>query len=166
MFGRRFVDVYLNDHRAGATAGLALARRCLHNNEGSRVGAALRDITTEIEDDAETLDEIASFLSVKPDPVKRLFARVGELMSRAKLNGRLTRYSPLSRLLELEALMAGTEAKRQLWLSLDAGPVGESLAAFDLQRLVKRAADQHARLAVHHDLAAAEALVLIGRNAS
>jgi hypothetical protein len=164
MFHRRFVDVYLNDHRAGATAGLALARRCLHNNEGSRLGATLRDIASEIEDDALTLDEIANFLSVKPDPVKRVFARAGELLSRAKLNGQLTGYSPLSRLLELETLMAGIETKRQLWLSLDASEIGVSLAAFDLPGLAKRAADQHVRLAVHHDGAAAEALVLEARN--
>ena len=56
--------------------------------------------------------------------------------------------------------MGAVATKRQLWLSLDASEVGESLAAFDLKGLAKQTAEQPARLAPHHHAAAAEALRL------
>ena len=156
--GHRFVEIYVGDHRGGAAAGLALARRCLRRNAGSALGDALRDLVREIEEDAQTLDAIATRLAVRPAPVKQLLGRAAELVGRAKLNGRLTGYSPLSRLLELEALIAGIEAKRQLWLSLEASQARSMLAEFNLGGLTKRAVDQQNRLRPHHQAAAAEAL--------
>ena len=159
MFDRRFLEIYLNDHRAGSEAGLALARRTLRNNENSDVGATLRDIVHEIEEEIVILDEIGRFLSLRPNPVKRLLGRAVEFVARAKPNGRLTEYSPLSRLVELESLMGGVATKRQLWLSLLASEVAAALEPFDLEGLAKQAVDQHARLSPHHHAAAAEALV-------
>src|SRR3954469_4292624 len=92
--------IYLNDHRAAAAAGLSLAQRCEGSNAASPLGAELRALIEEIERDAATLESIASQLSVTSDPVKRVLARVGEIVGRLKLNGRLRGYSPLSRVLE------------------------------------------------------------------
>jgi hypothetical protein len=72
------------------------------------------------------------------------------------LNGEVTRYSPLSRLLELEALAAGIEGKRALWLALATatGPVD----GFDFHALAERAAAQRAQLEEHRLRAAELAL--------
>jgi hypothetical protein len=161
MFDHKLLDIYINDHRAASAAGLALARRSLRNNEPSAVASTLRDIVHEIEGEIGVLDEIARVLSVRPDPLKRVLGRVGEFVSRAKLNGQLTGYSPLSRLIEIETLMAGVATKRQLWLSLASSEAGKSLDAFEIEGLAHQAETQHARLTPHHHAAAAEALVLI-----
>ena len=36
-----YLAIYLNDHLAGSTAGVELARRTAHENDGSELGAFL-----------------------------------------------------------------------------------------------------------------------------
>ena len=76
-----------------------------------------------------------------------------------KLNGRLFKRSPLSTLVELEALEAAVYAKRNLWLSLAAlakrSQIGEPP---QLAGLIERATVQLERLQAHHDEAARDAL--------
>jgi hypothetical protein len=82
---------------------------------------------------------------------------VAELVGRLKLNGRLTSYSPTSRLLEIEALLAGIDAKRSLWRALDAAGISPP-PGVDFARLADRAEDQRRRLLPHHAAAARIAL--------
>jgi hypothetical protein len=151
------LGIYLNDHRGGAAGGLALARRSLSNNQGSPLGEELAAIVRDLEQDAATLNAIAACLSVPDNPIKRAFACAGELVGRLKPNGRLNTYSPLSLLLELEMLLAGIDAKRSLWRSLDTLAVGE-LSDFAFEELEHRASDQRARLIPFHTEAARDAL--------
>jgi hypothetical protein len=96
---------------------------------------------------------------VRADPVKEGSAWVGEKLGRLKLNGQLRGYSPLSRLLELEGLVAGVNAKRGLWRSLQAADeLQESLEGVDLNALTRRAEDQSRRLEALHERAAREVL--------
>jgi hypothetical protein len=65
--------------------------------------------------------------------------RVGRL----KRNGQLRGYSPLSRVLELEALSVGIAGKLALWKTLERVPdPGRRLRAFDLNHLIERALRQ------------------------
>jgi hypothetical protein len=141
----RYLGIYLNDHLAGATTGLELARRVRGSNEGTDLGRFLDDLVTEIEEDRETLEAVMDRLGVATNPVKRLGGWVAEKAGRLKLNGQLLGYSPLSRLLELEMLHIGVTGKLELWKALDA-TVGTELAEFDLGRLVERAESQRRRL--------------------
>jgi hypothetical protein len=151
---QKLLRIYLNDHRAGAAAGTALARRCLKSNAGSELAADLEAVANELEEDAALLDAAADRLSILHDPLKSAISRIGELLGRLKPNGRIREYSPLSRVLELEMLMAGIDAKRSLWRALEnaALPV---LSDFDLERLQQRAIEQRSRLVRHHCAAAA-----------
>jgi hypothetical protein len=84
-------------------------------------------------------------LAVKRDPLKRVGAIAAERVGRLKLNGSLRGYSPLSRVVELEALIAGVDGKRSLWnvlLELE----DRRLAEFDFEALAARASEQHAEL--------------------
>ena len=75
------------------------------------------------------------FRASKP---KAAVAWVGEKVGRLKLNGQIRGYSPLSRVLELEALAVGVRGKLALWESLLALPgIRERLSAFDLDDLVE-----------------------------
>lgn len=148
------LHLYVNDHRAGSTAGVALAKRIRDENAGNATGEALARIVTEIEEDAAFLDRLAAGFGVVRNPVKQLGAFVGERLSRLKMNGRLRSYSPLSRVLELEALMAGVDAKRNLWRSLQVTSTG---ADMDVRMLIERATDQRRRLTELHARAAHDA---------
>jgi hypothetical protein len=149
--------IYLNDHLAGATGGLELAKRAQGSNADSSLGATLGQIAAEIDEDRETLLEVMRSAEVRRDPVKRLGALVAERAGRLKLNGQLTGYSPLSRLLELELLVLGVSGKLALWRSL--AELGDPrLAAFDFAELARRARSQRDRLERARVRAAKEAL--------
>jgi hypothetical protein len=141
------LPIYLQDHLALALGGIRLARRCRDENKGTPLGAALRGLVPELEEDRETLKRITHVLGAGPSTVKDAAAIAGELAGRLKPNGRLLGYSELSRLWELEALMAGSDARRALWsvlgkLSRRSAPLRD----FDFGALEERAARHHAEL--------------------
>jgi hypothetical protein len=67
-----------------------------------------------------------------------------ERLGRFKLNGQLTGYSPLSRLLELEGVVLVAEAQRALWTGLrEVAPHEPVLAALPLDELASRSRRWH-----------------------
>jgi hypothetical protein len=137
----KHTPIYLNDHLAGSTVGLALAKRTLASNRGTQFEPVLERIAREIDEDRETLREIMRTLGVGEDRVKKLAPYLAERVGRLKLNGSWLSYSPLSRLVEFEGLALGITGKLALWRALrNAGD--DRLAAFDLEALEQRAADQ------------------------
>ncbi|MEX0973582.1 MAG: hypothetical protein WDZ46_10045 [Solirubrobacterales bacterium] len=150
--------IYLNDHLAGATAGVELARRLRASNEDDpEFGPALAEACAEIEADRETLKGVMDRLGVGRSKLKPLAAVLGERLGRMKPNGRLRGYSPLSRLDELELLQIGVAGKRRLWRALERTHAGD-LPDFDLGALAERATGQLRRLEELHLKAAALAL--------
>src|SRR5918996_6049579 len=139
----RLVAIYLQDHLAGSVAALELVERAARANAGNELGSFLTDLHGEISADKETLLATMRTLGVNPSRVKNAVAWTAEKAARLKANGGLLRYSPLSRVHELEALEAGIVGKRSLWTNLQA--VDDSrLAGFDLPQLVERAEAQRA----------------------
>ncbi len=146
---------YLNDHLAGSTAGMELARRLRGSNEDDpEFGPALGEICAEIEADREALKAVMDQLGVEQSKVKPAVAVVGERLGRLKPNGQLRGYSPLSRVDELEMLQIGVVGKCRLWRALEHTRAAE-LAAFDLDALAARATSQLRRLEALHLKAAA-----------
>ena len=139
---KKLLGIYLNDHLAGATVGRELAKRALGSNRDSELGAFLERLLGEIVEDRETLLDLMRAVGVGVDPVKRLVPLVGERIGRLKLNGSLFSYSPLSRLVELEALSLGVEGKLSMWVSLGALPQDGGLEGFDFGALADRARAQ------------------------
>jgi hypothetical protein len=76
-------------------------------------------ISREIEEDKATLHEVMDRANVRRKRIRRSLARLTELATRLKPNGRLVGYSPLSRVLELEGLTIGITGKVGLWRSLE-----------------------------------------------
>jgi hypothetical protein len=141
LFERRYIAIYLNDHLAGATGGLELARRSRASNEGSELGTYLEELSEQIGEEREQLREIMRFLDVGEDRLKQAAAWGGEKAGRLKLNGELTSQSPLSTLVELEGLYLGVTGKLSLWRNLQRA-IGERLDRFDLPELIARAETQ------------------------
>ena len=150
--------IYLNDHLAGATVGVELARRLRGSNEDDpEFGPALAELCTEIEADRETLKTVMDRLGVSQSRLKPLAAVLGERLGRLKLNGQLRGYSPLSRLDELELLQIGVVGKRRLWRALEQTHAGD-LSGIELGALAERATRQLRRLEALHLKAASLAL--------
>jgi hypothetical protein len=149
--------IYLNDHFAGSTAGVELARRAASNNAGTDYGPALSEIAREIEEDRAMLEELMDRLGVGRDHVKTAAAWLAEKAGRLKPNGRLLTYSPLSRLEELEFLLLGVTGKLAIWRALDHA-LHERLGGLELPELEARAESQRRRLEDLRLRAAGEAL--------
>jgi hypothetical protein len=135
------IGIYLNDHLAGATGIVELARRARGEHEGTELGGFLTTLTAEIEQDRETLRELMASLGVGEDRVKQVAAWTAEKAGRLKLNGRLISRSPLSPVLELEAVEIGVAGKAALWRML-AELDDPRLAGADFDGLLARAERQ------------------------
>ena len=136
----RLLAIYLNDHLAGATIGRERCRHARERNRGGELGAFLDRLLREIEEDRATLRRVMERVAAAESPVKVAVAVAVERASRLKPNGGLGS-SPLTRLLELEALSLGVEGKRLLWIAL--GELGDArLAEFDFAALAERAREQ------------------------
>ncbi len=103
---------------------------------------SLTQLALEIRQDQRALDVLVHGLDVNGGALKRLIVWFGERLGRLKLNGTLVRPSPLSRVIELEALVAGVIAKQRGWASLRVFAGGDELADVDLVELQLRADDQ------------------------
>ena len=141
---RELLGIYLNDHLAGAIAGRELAKRSAKSNQGTEFGPFLQDLAAEIEEDERSLRMVMDRLDVKPNPVKDSGAWLAEKIGRLKLNGSLTGYSDLSRVVELEGLTVGITGKVALWRSLQESPPADAatLQGVDLDELLARAEKQ------------------------
>jgi hypothetical protein len=140
---RKLLRIYLQDHLAGATGGLELARRARGANEGTTYGDPLAKLADDIEADRRSLESIMDDLGFGADRAKNIGFWVAEKAGRLKLNGQLTGYSPLSRMVELEGLITGVNGKRSLWLTLiDLAGEAPELDADRLGRLLERAEEQ------------------------
>jgi hypothetical protein len=154
----RPLAIYLQDHLAGATAGAELAHRARDSNEDEGdLGDFLKTLSRQIDEDRGVLIEMMDHLGIDRSRVKISGAWVGERLGRLKLNGQLTGYSPLSRLIELEGLTVGVAGKRSLWQNLRSCCEAE-LARFDLDRLIARADKQLEGLTAFRQAAAKQAL--------
>ena len=113
-----YLETYLQDHRAGAAMGSDLAHRLAEENAGTPYEDFLLGVAQEIDSDVEMLEQLMDRFGVSKPALKIAGAKVGEKLGRLKPNEQLTGYSPLSRVLEIEALRGGVQAKQGLWDSL------------------------------------------------
>jgi hypothetical protein len=134
------IALYVQDHLALSLGGVRLAERALGENRDTPFGEFLARLLPELREDRETLKALATALGGARSTVKEALVFAGELVGRLKSNGRLLGYSPLSRVWELEGLMAGTESRRGLWRLLARAQKSDArLKAFDFARLEARA---------------------------
>lgn len=113
---RALLGVYLNDHLAGATGGLALIRRLASSD--ADWAPELGRLAGEIGEDREALLELMRRLDVPVRRYKSAFAWAAEKAGRLKPNLRLLTRSPLSRVVELELMRLGVEGKSAGWRTL------------------------------------------------
>ena len=149
------LELYLNDHLAGAAAGVDLIRRISEQTEGS-----LDDLVADIEADETFLEDLIKSLDLREHSVKQAVSSVIEKLGQLKMNRVVSGNAKLALLLEMEAMSMGIEGKRGLWQSLRiVAPSVPELAGLDLDTMVLRAEDQRDRLQKYREAVALAALV-------
>jgi hypothetical protein len=154
----KYLPIYLNDHYAGSTAGVELAKRAAKSARGdAEFGPALTTLASEIDEDRDALKRIMDRLDVSEDRIKATLFSLGEKVGRLKPNGHILQPSPLSRVVELEGLITGVGGKLSLWRTLlELAERDSRLDAGELEVLAGRAEDQLLRL---HALRGAAGLI-------
>ena len=140
----RPMDIYLNDHMAGAMLGNELAEQIRDRNEGTPLGGAMGPIAAEIDEDRQTLKKLMDRLDVRRNPIKQAGGWVAEKWSRVKFSGAGSGEPDHGNFMALETLALGVLGKRSLWVALRAvEDQYEALRGLDLDRLIERAGAQH-----------------------
>lgn len=152
-----FLAIYLNDHYAGSVGAVELIKRGRKEHAGTELGDFLGELGPQIEADREALRQIMAAADAKPHWYKYGFAWLAEKVGRLKPNGRLREKSPLSPLVELEALLTGITGKEMLWRALQSTP-GAPTAGHSLDDLIERAQTQRAAVEEHRRAIARVAL--------
>lgn len=142
-----YLAIYLRDQLALGVFWRELARRSARGDRGTPAGAALQAVATGIAQDVDTFKRIMRTLGIRPNPVKLGLAVAAERVGRAKLNGQVIGYGPLSQFLELDVLTMGIQGKQQLWATLrDLAGLGARMSDVDFDALVRRAEEQRRTL--------------------
>jgi hypothetical protein len=151
--------IYLNDHLAGATAGLELFRRAAGSATGERK-ATLQALVPEIEIDRAALIDIMALVDVSVRHYKVVAGWLGEKAGRLKPNGRVASRAPLSSLIEVEAMLLGVRGKAAAWQALrEVAERDPRLSVDRLDELIDRADSQADVLEQLRREVAAEVLV-------
>jgi hypothetical protein len=151
------LHIYLNDHLAGATGGVDLAKRLARNHHSTPAGPVLARFAREVAEDRRSLLRIMAALGADVQRYKLVIARAGEKVGRFKLNGYLLRRSPLSSVEELEAMRIGVEGKADGWRTLLTVADGDPrLDVVELETLLARAIGQSVTLQELRTASAAE----------
>ena len=138
------LEIYLNDHLAGSAGGAALARRVARSHPDTK---ELQTLADEVAADREALVAIVGRLGLRRTRYKEPAALVAERVGRLKLNGSVLRRSPMTDVVEFEALALATTGKRAAWCTLRALADGNSeLDPAELDALIARADSQLAAL--------------------
>lgn len=155
----QLLNIYLNDHLAAAAGVLALARRTAGAHRGTAGARGLTDLVAQLAEDHRTLVTIMAGLDVPRTRYKEPLALIAERLGRVKPNGSLLRRSPLSSVVELEALILGVTANRSVWRALQQLSASRARPDPDqLEGLIARAESQLAVLDGLRDVAVREAL--------
>lgn len=141
--GQGLLAIYLNDHLAGATGGVELARRMAAWYPVPGQQATLQGLAADIAQDRQSLLALMAALGMPVRRYKVGVAWAAEKAARLKLNGSLLSRSPLSNLEELEMLRLGVEGKAAGWRTLrELAKVDNRLEPGTLDALLARAREQ------------------------
>ncbi len=139
---KQLLTIYLSDHLAGATGAVQRLSQMVSQHTDLDVHAELVTLASEVEQDRGVLLDIIERVGGRPQRLKLVAGRFGEVLGRLKLNGRVWSRSPLTPLVEIEAIQAGVTGKLSLWQSLGAHADTLGLDANDLADLQDRARTQ------------------------
>ncbi|HSD22652.1 MAG TPA: hypothetical protein VLC54_21550, partial [Anaeromyxobacter sp.] len=83
------IALYVEDHLALSLGGLRLARRALAENRGTPYATLLEHLVPDLEEDRDTLKDLAAALGRSRSALKEAAVVLGEWAGRLKPNGRI-----------------------------------------------------------------------------
>jgi len=153
------LKTYLVDHAALTLSVLELAKRTKSSNPEGELGEFLTGIIPILEAERKTLKEMLRRNKGRDSSLKNFAAWGAEKAGRFKLNGSLFSYSDLSRVVELEALLAVTEGKTAMWEALQTLAMTRSdFRDLDLGGYLRKNKSMGEKLRAFHRTAAHRAL--------
>jgi len=146
--GSDALSAYLNDHIAGAAAGIQLAERIAKGTDDQGLSALLGRFVDEFREDYDTVERIMDSKGISRDRAKQALALGGEWF------GRLKHVTPMLRsgsetlvaLEDLELLSLGIEGRTMLLRGLQRIADRVPLEGLDLATLEERARRQRDEL--------------------
>jgi hypothetical protein len=140
------IHVYLNDHLAGATAGVDLAKQAAERHDGE-LGEFFAQLTDEISADHNTLTALMDQMDAHASGAKEVLAKAGSVVSETKFSGESMNDPEFGTFLTLETLLIGVEGKLCMWKALKVvEDEYAELQSVDIDTLVKRAQSQRDKL--------------------
>ena len=135
---------YLNDHIAGAAAGIQLAERISRGTSDPELSALLRRFVDEFRDDYDALERSMDAMGISRDRAKQMLALGGEWVGRLKhvTPGIRSGSDDLVALEDLELLSLGIEGRTLLLRGLQTISARVPLEGLDLATREERARRQ------------------------
>jgi hypothetical protein len=141
------LSTYLNDHLAGAVAGVSIIEAVIEHIADQQDAETLDQVKREIEEDKVELERLISSLDIDESTFRKTTGWISEKMAEIKLRFDDPAAGGLFVFEALEALSLGIEGKRSLWTLLSAASETNSkLRSVDYKQLIKRAEDQRERV--------------------
>ncbi len=138
------MDVYLNDHLAGAMLGSGLAKQIRSHNQNTPLGDVMQSLAPQIEQDRQTLISLMPRMGSSKNPVKQAGAWITEKVSRVKFWGLTSGETELGTFMALESLALGVQGKLSLWRALkQVADQHPAIASVNLDELIDRAQTQY-----------------------
>jgi hypothetical protein len=136
------IHVYLNDHLAGATAGVELVKQAAERHDGD-LGEFFAQLADEIAGDHNTVTSLMDQMGAHASGAKEVLAKAGSVVSETKFSGESMDDPEFGTFLTLETLSIGVEGKLCMWKALkvvaDDYP---ELSSTDIDTLIERAQSQ------------------------
>jgi hypothetical protein len=155
----KYLSIYLNDHLAITTGAHELLNRTLENNRDIELGKFVEALAIDAEQERNAIESLMTEQGIAHNPIKSAGAWFAERVGRLKLNGQITGYSDLSRLVEIEGIGLALESKRAFWDALNQVGFTEA-GGLVTKSLARRAEQQIEELEKHRREAANNALGL------
>jgi hypothetical protein len=115
---QKLLHSYLRHHYAASHGGVAFFERAARTSTDPTTRAELTRLTAEVAEDQAALLGVLEVLQVSRRPWEERLVSMSERLGRLKPNGTVLRRSPLTDVVELEALGTALHAKLLGWLSL------------------------------------------------
>jgi hypothetical protein len=136
---------YLEDHKAGARAAIGLLKKMKAGSNDQSFSQFAGSILSGVEEDEETLKNLAQKIGTGSNMMKEATAWVGEKASRIKLGAGTS--GDLETFEALEFLALGIQGKLHLWYALQVVAMGDPrLRSLDFKTLIARAEEQHSKV--------------------
>lgn len=156
------IAVYLNDHLAGAAAGLSMMDDLAHRTEGTALAAKLRNLAGEVREDQQLLRDVLRRIAATERRSAQAAAWVTEKVSEGRFALAARNHPALALLEGLESLALGLQGKLALFRVLaDIGPHDPRLAGLPFAAHADRTAAQHAMIEAERRTAAREAFAAV-----